>query len=112
LDDISGSTRQQSRQALGSGSWNKTLKVPDAASSHEILTLRGHTATVTTVAWSENDKRIVGADRANTLTVWEAETGQETLTLNGHISDSDVGTALSADRLVGRVQKTLKSTDS
>jgi WD40 repeat protein len=37
---------------LATASWDQTAKVWDAASGQEVLTLRGHTDRVVSVAWS------------------------------------------------------------
>ncbi|HEV3236899.1 MAG TPA: hypothetical protein VGZ25_07915, partial [Gemmataceae bacterium] len=58
-----------------------TLKVWDAATGQDTLTLRGHSRAVQSVAWSGDGKRIVSASWDNTLMVWDAITGQDTLTL-------------------------------
>ena len=49
-----------------------------------MLTLKGHTDQVTSVAFSPDGKRIVSGSEDQTLKVWDATSGQETLTLNGH----------------------------
>ena len=70
-----------------SGSSDNTLRLWDATSGREVLTLKGHTGFVCSVTFSPDGKRIVsGSDYGdNTLKVWDATTGQETLTLKGHI---------------------------
>jgi len=67
-----------------SGSWDKTLKVWDAQTGQETLTLKGHSNTVNSVSFSPDGKRIVSGSYDNTLKVWDAQTGQETLTIDGH----------------------------
>ena len=75
------------RIVSGSGD---TLKVWDATSGQETLTLKGHAHSVTSVAFSADGRRIVSgsAGRSGTgpgvLKVWDASSGQETLTLKGH----------------------------
>ena len=60
------------------------MKVWDAATGQEILTLKGHTDAVTSVAFSPDGKRLASASSDQTVKVWDAATGQETLTLKGH----------------------------
>ena len=67
-----------------SGSEDQTLKVWDATTGQETLTLKGHTGAVQSVAFSPDGKRIVSGSDDQTLKVWDATTGQETLTLKGH----------------------------
>jgi WD40 repeat protein len=50
------------------------------------LTLRGHTAEVSGVAFSPDGTQIVSGSRDGTLKLWDANTGQEIRTLRGHSS--------------------------
>jgi hypothetical protein len=90
------------------------MKVWDAATGQDLLTLQGHTRfVVSSVAYSPDGKRIVSAsgiyDRrwgryvAGELKVWDAATGQELLTLKGH-TDRVTSAAYSPDgkRVFGR----------
>ena len=61
-----------------SGSGDQTLKVWDAASGQETLTLAGHTERVTSVAFSPDGERIVSGSGDNTLRLWDATSDQET----------------------------------
>jgi hypothetical protein len=69
---------------LASGSYDKTVKVWDAATGQEILTLKGHTGYVKSVAFSPDGKRLASASDDQTVKVWDAATGQEPLILKGH----------------------------
>src|SRR5206468_2908460 len=60
------------------------VKVWDAQTGQETLTLKGHTGSVHSVAFSPDGKRIVSGSADKTLKVWDATSGQETLTLKGH----------------------------
>jgi WD40 repeat protein/tRNA A-37 threonylcarbamoyl transferase component Bud32 len=56
--------------------WNRVLH-------NEKLTLRGHAEAVTSVVFSPDGKRLASASRDGAVKVWDAASGQETLTLNG-----------------------------
>jgi eukaryotic-like serine/threonine-protein kinase len=72
------------RKRIVRDSEDNTLKVWDATSGQERITLKGHTAPIWKVAFSPDGKRIVSGSWDNTLKVWDVTTGQETLTLKGH----------------------------
>ena len=85
-----------------SGSYDETVKVWDAATGQEILTLKGHTGCVLSVAFSPDGRRIVSGSDDKTVKVWDAATGQEILTLKGHTSryrERGVQPGRPADRL-------------
>src|SRR5262249_13106117 len=51
----------------------------------DLLTLKGHTSYVHSVAFSPDGKRLASVGRFDrTVKVWDAGTGQEALTLKGH----------------------------
>ena len=60
------------------------IKVWDATSGAESLTLKGHTGGVTSVAFSPDGKRLASASGDNTVKLWDVTTGAESLTLKGH----------------------------
>ena len=66
-----------------SGSGDSTVKVWDAGSGEEILTLRGHAGPVTSVAFSADGVWIASGSFDNTVKVWNAVTGRDALTLQG-----------------------------
>jgi hypothetical protein len=61
-----------------------TVKVWDARTGQEALTLKGHTNVVYSVAFSPDGQRLASASPDRTVKLWDARTGQETLTLKGH----------------------------
>ena len=67
-----------------SASRDQTLKMWDAHTGEEQLTLRGHTGWVNGCAISPAGDTIVSASRDQTLKMWDAHTGEEQLTLRGH----------------------------
>jgi WD40 repeat protein len=54
----------------------------DAQSGREPLTLKGHTGTVFSVAFSPDGLRIVSSSSDRTVKVWDAQSGQERLPKN------------------------------
>ena len=60
------------------------MKIWDAQTGQETLTLKGHSNAVMSVSFSPDGKRIVSGSVDKTLKVWDAQTGQEMLTLKGH----------------------------
>ncbi len=70
------------------GSEDKTAKLWEVATGHEIRTFSGHTSSVNSVGFSPEGKYIVtgsgdtGGDR--TAKLWEVATGQEIRTFHGH----------------------------
>jgi WD40 repeat protein len=62
----------------------KTVKVWDAATGQETLTLKDHTNVVISVAFGPDGQRLAAAGTDGTVRVWDTATGQETLTLKGH----------------------------
>ena len=61
------------------------LKVWDAASGQELLTLAGHKNLVIRIVYSPDGKRLAALSMDNTLKVWDAHTGRELLSLPVHV---------------------------
>ncbi|MEQ2007928.1 MAG: hypothetical protein ABMA26_14115 [Limisphaerales bacterium] len=57
---------------------------PAAAAGRPPLTLRGHTNSVTAVAFSPDGKRLASGGGDRTVRVWDATRGEELLTMRGH----------------------------
>ena len=62
----------------------------------ELFRLEGHTAAVTSVAFSPDASRAITGSRDNTSKLWELEGGKELMTLKGH-SQEVTTVAFSAD---------------
>jgi WD40 repeat protein len=78
------------------GSGDRTLRVWRTASRAELLTLRGHTGRVLSVAVSTRESRVLSAGEDASVRVWSLDTGRQLASLRGH--DGVVRTVqLSAD---------------
>jgi serine/threonine protein kinase len=60
------------------------LKIWDAATGRELLTLKGQKGAAISVAFSPDGKRLATVGSPDELKVWDAATGRELLTLKGH----------------------------
>jgi WD40 repeat protein len=60
------------------------VKVWDAVSGQELITLTGHTALVTSVTFSPDGARLASGSHDGTIKVWDAASGRELQTLQGH----------------------------
>jgi WD40 repeat protein/serine/threonine protein kinase len=79
-----------------SGSFDRTVKIWDAETGHEMMTLAGHSRQVSSVVFSPDGTRIASGCLDGTIKLWDAETGNEIKTLpRGQRSVSEV--ALSPD---------------
>jgi WD40 repeat protein/tRNA A-37 threonylcarbamoyl transferase component Bud32 len=79
------------------GHWSDgAIKVWDTTTGQQTLTLKGHTAWISSVAFSPDGKRLATASLDGTVKVWDAATDQEALTLQGH-GDAVLSVAFSPD---------------
>jgi WD40 repeat protein len=60
------------------------------------MTLRGHSEYVSSVAFSQDGKRIASGSADRTIKIWDAEDGRQLMTLKGH-SAKVVSVAFSPD---------------
>ncbi len=71
-------------QRLASPSYDQTVRVWDARSGQETLTLKGHSGLVYCATFSPDGQRLASASHDGTVKVWDARTGQESFTFKGH----------------------------
>jgi WD40 repeat protein/serine/threonine protein kinase len=63
---------------------DQTAKVWDATGTGEVLTLEGHSAAVTSVAFSPDGRLVASGSFDRTARVWDGRTGREISRLSGH----------------------------
>jgi WD40 repeat protein len=83
-DAVSSVAYSPDGRRIASGSLDKTVKVWDAESGHELASLSGHSDKVRSVAFSPDGRRIASGSDDNTVKVWDAESGHQLATLSGH----------------------------
>lgn len=79
-------TEARNGEFLVIGTADSEIKVWDWDTEEIILTLQGHSAAVTCLNISENEKILVSGSDDNTVIVWDFENHQIIQTLQGHLS--------------------------
>ena len=83
----SGSGFKAVMRSLSFGSTDDTaIKLWDVETGKEIRTLKGHSASVYSVAFSPDGKTLASGSGDNTIKLWDVESGKELRTLKGHSS--------------------------
>jgi WD40 repeat protein len=85
-DGVNGCSVSPDGSWIVSCSSDKTLKVWDATTGKERMTLKGHTDWVSGCAISPSGAWIVSCSDDKTLKIWDAHSGKERMTLEGHTS--------------------------
>ncbi len=68
-------------RTLASGSWDRRIKLWDAATGREIRTFTGHTGWVRSVAFSPDGRTLASGSWDRTVKLWDVVTGRELRTL-------------------------------
>jgi WD40 repeat protein len=110
---VNGVAFSSDGKLVASASWDKTVRLWNAASGQAHSTLEGHTDSVNAVAFSPDGKLVASASEDKTIRLWYAASGRAHSTLEGHTVRVNA-VALSPDgKLVasGSWDKTIKVWD-
>lgn len=69
---------------LATASFDRTVRIWDAANGKHLLTCKGHQHRVTTLAWSPDGKFLVSASYDKSVLVWDTARGNPIFTYHGH----------------------------
>jgi WD40 repeat protein len=83
-DSVNAAVYSPDGKKAVSASNDKTIRIWDAASGRELLTLAGHGESVRSLAVSPDGKQIASGSNDKTIKLWNMETGQEIRTITGH----------------------------
>jgi WD40 repeat protein len=70
---------------VAAAGWDGSVKLWDAVTGQETVTLRGHAREVHGVAFSPDGRLLASASRDDTVKLWDTYTGREVATLEGHV---------------------------
>lgn len=86
VDQVLAADLSPDQTMVALGGPNRLLKFFSTKDGKLVKSIKKHTDWVTAVAYSPDGQYVASADRAGGLTVWEAATGAESITLPGHKS--------------------------
>jgi WD40 repeat protein len=71
-------------KTIASGSYDKTVRLWDAATGKEIRRIQGQTSSVESVSFSPDGKTVASGSYDKTVRLWDAATGKEIRRMEGH----------------------------
>ena len=71
-------------ERLASASHDQTVKIWDSATGKELLTLKGHSGWVASVAFNPDGRHLASGSTDQTVKIWNSATGKEVFALKGH----------------------------
>jgi eukaryotic-like serine/threonine-protein kinase len=83
-DALPGGQVMPESKRIALGNIDHTVQVLEPFTGQEVLTYRGHSGWVWSVAWSPDGRYIASASDDKTVQIWEAATGQTVFTYRGH----------------------------
>jgi WD40 repeat protein/tRNA A-37 threonylcarbamoyl transferase component Bud32 len=108
-DRLTGAAWSPDGKRIASSGFDEVVRVWDASTGRELLTLRGHAGLVYAVAYSRGGKWLASCGLDRTVRIWKADTGEPVRLLRGHTStiitlafgrDEDRLVSAGLDRLV------------
>ncbi len=69
---------------LATGGWDRTIKLRDAATGEEKLTIFGHEGFVLDLAFSPDGGALVSTSEDRSVRLWEVPSGRRVAALHGH----------------------------
>jgi WD40 repeat protein len=84
VDQVLSADLSPDQTTVALGGPNRLLKLYSTKDGALKKSIKKHTDWVTAVAYSPDGQYVASADRAGGIAIWEASTGEESLTLPGH----------------------------
>lgn len=76
FEEVNSLAFSRNGKRLAAGSYNNTIKIWDIEIGKELLTLIGHTNSISSVVFSPDDKMLASGSDDGTIRFWDSETGR------------------------------------